>query len=356
MRIAVDGGNYNPENGVKSGIQRLIDSLLEQIQKINDQEISINYYYFGEGRFQPTVNINPVKLPAAFFGNMHLPLNVIKDRNEAFLGFSGFLPTALYLTKIKKVLFLHDLGFIKFPKLYSNPKKIIEDTKRSIRQADKIVVFSDTVKKDIMSTYASMIEQNKITRIYAGADHLLRYRNHIGSKPSQGNYFLYVGVVKPVKNIEKLFLLFQEFIAKKSNENFKLILIGPHEEEYFKKITNLPLYNQIKNNVYFIEDVSDSLLAQYYLHATCVLNFSQEEGFCYPVLEALAFGKPTIVNNLLIYKEYRKYFKNLLIGSSDKQIIKLMENAKKNKSNKAKLPEIFMWSNFTSSLLKVIFS
>ena len=358
MRIAVDGGNYNPENGVKSGIQRLIDSFLWQIQKIKDPNISINYYYFGDEVKQKTQrNISVMRLPEKFFANIHLPVHILKDRNDVFLGFSGFLPPALYFAPITKIVFIHDLGFFMFPHLYPTSEKLIQDTKRSVQHADKIIVFSNCVKDEIVTQFR--MNKKKVVRIYAGVDHLISHvliNRLINTKITlmNSNYFLYVGVIKPIKNIEKLLIIFKAFLKRAKRKDYKLVLIGVHEPNYFLSLTYNPVYIELKDNLIFLENVSDPLLRQYYLNATAILNTSNEEGFCYPVFEALSLGKPVIVDDLPIYREYRRYFQGLSIGvSNDKIVQRMLKVAKKPpKYEMRKIPKLFTWQNFYQTLLQ----
>lgn len=352
IRAAIDGGNFKPFGQVQSGIQRLIDSFLKQVKLSKNQRFIFNYYYFGSKAGHPEggqAQLILKKLPQRFFASFYLPYQILKDQNDIFLGFSGYLPKVLKFSSVKKIVFIHDLGFIHYPKLYFNPKKLLKDTLFAVHQADKIIVFSDYVKNELVTNFPNLIK-NKVTRIHAGTDHLLPYR----MRKNYQKYFLYVGVIKPIKNIKKVLYVFGRFLSASKDKNYQLILIGSKEIDYFNSLQNSPQFPKLKNKLIFIENVSDKQLISYYLQATAVLNVSLEEGFCYPVLEALSLGQNVIVNNLPIYKEYGKYFANLYIGKTNKNIIKLMirTSKTKRKSLKQKIPSEFTWNHFSSALLK----
>lgn len=351
-RIAIDAGGLPPLGRVRNGIQRLTNSFLLKLLE-SKSKVFINYYYFTTSRnrvFQASANLREHRLPSKFFGSVSLPINIIKDKNEVFLGFSGYLPRLLSRAKINKIIFVHDLGFIKFPQYYANPNKMKQDIEFSLKYADKIVVFSDFAKEELKQQYPE-VPNSKIKRIYAGTDHLLE----MPVLPQiKSDYFLYVGVIKPIKNILFLLAVFNQYVAKTKNTTTKLILVGDHEPIYLQEIINSSTYNKLKHRIIFKENVTDSEIVEYYSSARALLNFSLEEGFCYPVLEALRFGKVTIVNDLSLYQEYKKYFSNLLIGKNTSGLVKLMEQANMTKESKINLEsKMFSWKSFTKQLLEL---
>lgn len=366
-----------PGGVVKSGINRLVDSFLKEIQNMKNSKLFFNYYYFEANEIaapRPTAGLAMTKwagkriffkkLPRRFYGSLFLPLNTLIDDNDIFLGFSGYIPYLLSRTKIKKIVFLYDLGFLKYPKFYPTSKKLIINTAKAIESADKVVVLSDYAKEEITDRFPQA--KRKIVRIYAGANHLMRKDNspmiriiEAERHSSLKDFFLYVGVIKPIKNIEKLCKIFGEFIRLKKYKKYRLVLIGKKEEEYFEKLTESGTYREIKSKIEFLEDVLDEELIEYYINSTALLNFSHEEGLCFPVLEALSLGKKVIVNDLVIYREFKKHFNNLLIGSTEKEIVNLISKATREKKKSdfglANPPKSqFRWKNFCNNLLSLV--
>lgn len=355
IKIGIDAGSLAPFGKVESGIKRIVNSFLKEILKKKDKNYIFNYYFFGDDKNKLTSRKDKLvfykKLPQRFYGSLFLPLQAIKDKNDIFLGFSGNLPYLLSFSKIKKIIFLYDMGFFKFPQYYSNADKLQLLAKQAIKRADKIVVLSEQGKREILDAFPKF-KTDKIIKICAGLDH---FKKNIKDQKLE-KYFLYVGVIKPIKNISSIFKYFYYFLKTANADKYSLLLIGSKEKDYFNNLKRDKYYLKIKDKIFFRDNISDEKLVNYYLNAVAVLNFSFSEGFCFPVLEALHLGKTAIVNSLPIYDEYQR-FNRLIVGACDKEIIQLMiRSAKEANSNinKADNADIFTWKRFGKELLNLL--
>lgn len=359
IKIGVDGGDFIPFSKVDSGIQRIVDSFLKTMVDFNKKKkrYFINYYYFGQQKSKKFFNLFKFKkLPKKFFSSFFLPLNFLIDKNDVFLGFSSALPFLIVPFCSKKIVFLYDLGFMKFPYFYSNFYRLKKQTEKALRQADKVVVLSESIRKEIKTFFLK-----KTTVIYPGLNHL-DFAYDLKKKFSKSfffnkQFFLYVGVVKPIKNLEKIFYFFYHFVNKTKTNNCFLVIIGKKEKNYFKKLLKDYYFKKIKKRVIFKEALTDKELVWYYQNALSLLNFSYEEGFCFPVFEALYLKNFAIVNSLPIYHEFKKYFPNLIICKNDKEVILAMEEImlkKKRRTVGCLTPENFTWKNFAQKLLELV--
>ncbi|MDO8497734.1 MAG: glycosyltransferase [bacterium] len=344
--IGADGGDYVPGDEVKNGIQRLVSSFIYEYSKQSKKSL---LYYFYFGRNVEYKGVQAVSLPKPLFGSSFMPVNVIEKKCDIFLGFSGYIPSLLNASHCKKILFIHDFAFLKYPEAYRNQKRLAAQTISSLQRADLIIVFSDYIQKEVCEKLPE-IDQSRIKRIYAGGDHLLRYERKDSFK---GNYFLYVGIIKPIKQIEYIFELFASYKEKTKDSEKELILIGKKEKKYMKELEKNPHYVAYKKSIRWVDHVSDTELATYYEGATAVLNVSKDEGFCYPVIEALTMGAQVLVNDLPLYHEYAAYFPNLYIGNSE-QLIKKMMKPPPHSISASSTYDIFTWKSFTEELLEVI--
>ena len=339
LKIGIDAGDFNLGKPVNSGIKRIVSQVLLHLQsRYQDQVISRPYYYQNRG---------------LLFGTLRLPYYLFKNHDQVFLAFSGQIPWLTKFLTIKKVLFLYDLGFYQYPQHFSNSQKLIQQTNRSISLADKIIVSSHTTKKQLISQFPKL-DINKIAVCYLGIDHLLSI-NIKSTSPLPYQYFLYVGVVKPLKNLEKLIYIFSDFIKKSLNKKIKLLIIGKAQSNY--KNSLLQLINLLKQeqNIIFKDIVPDEKLVFYYKNCIALLNVSLVEGFCFPVLEALSLGMSVIVNNLPIYKEYTPFFSNLYISKTKNDFIKKMVVICKNpeiKKQSINIPSQFTWKWYVQKLLE----
>jgi glycosyltransferase involved in cell wall biosynthesis len=108
--------------------------------------------------------------------------------------------------------------------------------------------------------------------------------------------FLFVGRIAPNKKIED-HLKLAEFYKRYVDEYYRFIFVGKAEAvpEYYASIRammsqfRLPLDRFI-----FTGPVSDDELAVYYRHATAYISLSEHEGFCAPLVEAMAADVPVL--------------------------------------------------------------
>jgi len=341
LKIGIDAGDYYPNSPINSGIKRIVNQVLLQLKSQHYKEVIPHIYSF--------------KNRGLLFGSIRLPCYLYKNHDQIFWAFSGQIPWLTKFLPINKVLFLYDLGFYQYPQRFSYPQRLIQQTNQSVKLADKIIVSSQITKDQLIKQFPN-INANKISVCYLGIDHLLSI-NIKSTSPLPYQYFLYVGVVKPLKNLEKLIQIYDQFLKQSPNKKIKLVIIGKAQSNY--KNSLLQLINLLKQeqNIIFKDVVTDAELVNYYQHCIALLNVSLVEGFCFPVLEALSLGKNVIVNSLLIYKEYFTFFPNFYITKTDNNFInKMIEISQMTKLKKqsVNIPTQFTWKSYTNSLVSLI--
>jgi len=339
LKIGIDAGDYYPNSPINSGIKRIVNQVLLQLKSQHYKEVIPHIYSF--------------KNRGLLFGSIRLPCYLYKNHDQIFWAFSGQIPWLTKFLPINKVLFLYDLGFYQYPQRFSYPQRLIQQTNQSVKLADKIIVSSQITKDQLIKQFPN-INANKISVCYLGIDHLLSI-NIKSTSPLPYQYFLYVGVVKPLKNLEKLIQIYDQFLKQSPNKKIKLVIIGKAQSNY--KNSLLQLINLLKQeqNIIFKDVVTDAELVNYYQHCIALLNVSLVEGFCFPVLGALSLGMSVIVNNLPIYKEYTPFFSNLYISKTKNDFIKKMVVICKNpeiKKQSINIPSQFTWKWYVQKLLE----
>lgn len=167
-------------------------------------------------------------------------------------------------------------------------------------KAKKIITISDYSKKEI--TYYFKIPDEKIEVIYpgVGADFMpvqdpeRRFQVKRGYRIS-GEYILYVGNLKPHKNLIRLlhaYSLLPEHIRK----DFQLVIAGKKDENY-GLLSKKAIEIGIKEKVIFTDFIPDKDLPILYSGASIFIFPSLYEGFGYPVLEAMACGTPVVCSS-----------------------------------------------------------
>ncbi len=108
--------------------------------------------------------------------------------------------------------------------------------------------------------------------------------------------FLFVGRIAPNKKIED-HLKLAEFYKRYVDEYYRFIFVGKQEAvpEYYASLRALMAqYRLPVDRFIFTGPVSDEELAVYYRHAAVYISLSEHEGFCAPLLEAMAANVPIL--------------------------------------------------------------
>ena len=222
-------------------------------------------------------------------------LKLIREKEAIILlSTNHFLPF-IKLKKCKYYVVIHDIRLFKYPNEVSKiggflfRKRVLS----AIRNADKIITVSETVKKEIIEYFNYPEDKIKVlyntTSIKQQDNQNILERYNIKNK----NYILSVSSLNKNKNICSLIEAFEK-ISKK-NSNIKLVLVG-NKGNAKNLITN----NQ---NIVFTGFISDEELAALYSKALLYCSPSLSEGFGIPNIEAQMLGIPVLCSNIPVYKE-----------------------------------------------------
>lgn len=191
-------------------------------------------------------------------------------------------------------------------------------------KADKIICVSNFTASEL-EKYVG-IDQNSIKVIYNGIDKEwfnVKMEKSVYNKP----YLLYVGNVKPHKN---LINLVKAFSLIKDKVPHNLIIVGKKTgfitaDKEIDRVVNI-----LSDCVIFTGHVNDFLLKQYYKGADLFIFPSFYEGFGLPPLEALAVGKNVICSDIPVLREVCKDMVDYFDPSDIKDICnKILRNINK---------------------------
>lgn len=208
---------------------------------------------------------------------------------DLFHGLSHDLPWSLNVnskSKIKTVVTVHDLIFIRQPELYPWWDRPIytKKVKHSCHVADSIVAISQQAKTDLMEFLN--IPPEKIKIIYQ-AVHPRFYKSENKFQSVAGNssrpYFLFVGALEARKNVLRLVQAFSQ-IADKAKD-FQLIIVGKGRLK--KNILDLVDSLSLGDKVILKSEVKSEDLPPLYQNAFGVVYPSLLEGFGLPIVEAM---------------------------------------------------------------------
>ena len=224
------------------------------------------------------------------------------DKIEIFHGLSGEIPSGLKNKKIKSVVTIHDLIFMRYPHLYSFFDRKIHffKFKKSAKNADLVIAISEQTKADII-TYLK-IPANKIKVVYQGCQDVFKQnysteeKNEVALKYNLPAIFiLNVGTIEERKNA----LTIVKAIKKIDT---KLVLIGK-QTDYSDRIKAYIKDNSLEEKVIFLHGLSSKELAIAYQLATIFVYPSIFEGFGIPIIEALFSKTPVITTNSGVFPE-----------------------------------------------------
>jgi glycosyltransferase involved in cell wall biosynthesis len=108
--------------------------------------------------------------------------------------------------------------------------------------------------------------------------------------------FLFVGRMAPNKKIEDIIKL-AEVYKRYIDAYYRFIFVGHYDvvPRYYAMIRALMAeYRLLDDRFVFTGAVPDEELAVYYQHAAVYLSLSEHEGFCVPLIEAMAADVPVL--------------------------------------------------------------
>lgn len=168
MKIGIDAGALSGDKPFNSGNYYLALNILKKLNKNYN-----NYNDYKLYSYEPISNkilkelgpkfTNVVVGPKRFWMMIGMPLELLKNPVDLFVGFNQCLPLFF---KGKAIVFILDLAFKKYPHLFVNNNKMSLMTTLVIKKANKIVAISEATKKDIVKYYGSA--KKKIMVIYPG--------------------------------------------------------------------------------------------------------------------------------------------------------------------------------------------
>jgi len=146
--------------------------------------------------------------------------------------------------------------------------------------------------------FHSGLPQEKVSVIYNGIDTQLFQPSSQKNLSLPDKYILYVGNVKPHKNLKTLLLAYSQ-LKESIKKEYALVIVG--KKEGFlngdTEIETLVKQYNLLGNIHFTGYVPDNDLQELYGRANLFVFPSLYEGFGLPPLEAMACGVPVIASN-----------------------------------------------------------
>ena len=165
------------------------------------------------------------------------------------------------------------------------------------RKAHTILCDSQFTKKELMRLVN--VPEDRIRVVYCGVQE--RWFELTKGQPVHGKpYVLYVGNVKPHKNVAALV---DAFLSIRDRIPHDLVIVGQKSGLRTGDPALLTRAADGSGRIAFTGRITDDALMQYVVQADALVLPSLYEGFGLPPLEAMATGCPTLVSDIEILRE-----------------------------------------------------
>lgn len=256
-------------------------------------------------------NIKVITPPSRyrFFSSLWRTWGISKEPSvktlNLFHGLSQELPINLPPT-VKKIVTVHDLIFIRSPKLY-NPVDVAiykSKVKAACRNADKILATSQQTAADIIDFLK--IDPTKIEVVYQGCHANFKKKfspieiDAIKVKYSlPQKYILNVGTIEERKNV----LILVKALALLPKElRWHVVIVG-RATAYKKQVVDQAHQLGVTDWVIFLHNIPFEHLPLIYQGAEVFVYPSLFEGFGIPLVEALESSVPVITSSGSCFSE-----------------------------------------------------
>ena len=218
-----------------------------------------------------------------------------------------FVPTlsTAPVGKVPVVCTVHDVTPIMLPSHSAKVTLVQRALLWSLaRFARAIITDSHCSKRDLIETYG--LPEHRVSVVYLGYDKTifndapadpelqssLRQRLGIGE-----SYILHHGVIQPRKNLKRLIEAYRMMLEKNRNLQADLVLAGPLGWHYAEVVAAAKSDQGGRGRVILTGVLADADLALLLKGAALAVVPSLYEGFCLPMVEAMASGTPTVAAN-----------------------------------------------------------
>ncbi len=157
----------------------------------------------------------------------------------------------------------------------------------------------DFIKKYVSGRTLIHSAAEKFTRRISFLRKLTFIRWLLRSGYQTHNTLLMVGRLVPGKGYEDLINIFNNY-RQKYDPDSRLLIAGKKTkglESYYRRLNLLIKQYNLQDCIDFTGELSDSQLKSAYLSSRVLVMASHHEGFCIPVLEAMAIGLPVIARS-----------------------------------------------------------
>lgn len=297
-----------------SGDEAAATLLLNWFENIAAQNTAHQFYFISNKEIQlsPLNNIKAVVIKQQsanplfwkLWYNYKLPAALKKIKAGLLVSADGI---CCLRTKLPQCLIVNDVEFFHDTTLYN--RRHINFIKTNmplcLNKASAIVVFSESVKKEIRKNF--LVEEDKISVV--SFDENKKYQrlnrekqNQIKEKHTNSNeYFLFYGLIHSRSSLTNLLKAFSLF-KKRQKSSMQLVLLTDTIPEKNEFVESLRLY-KYRNEVHLVKVANRDEVIPFIESAFCAVNLSPLYSDIVFLRNALLGGVPVIAGNTPQAKE-----------------------------------------------------
>jgi len=225
--------------------------------------------------------------------------SIQENEIDLYHGLTQQIPRSIRLSKVPKILSIHDLIYRHHPEF--SPEDDLEKYDHQLRIAcaasDRIIAVSESTKSDLIRFFS--LSPDKIQVIYSPCDarffKTATLRQRLDVQVRYGlpeKYLLYVGSMAARKNLLTVVKALKQIPKAK---RLPLVIIG-NETAYSRQVFEYAYQHNLREFLIVPKYVSTEDLPAVYQGAQVFIYMSLYEGFGMPILEAVASGVPVVVS------------------------------------------------------------
>jgi glycosyltransferase involved in cell wall biosynthesis len=273
-----------------------------------------------------------------------LSKQLFKDKPDIFFTPVHTLPI-LRPSKTKYISMVHGLEFKHIVLKNLVRKFLLGKPERYVcKYSDFLIVPSQGTKDEILKK--QWADKENIEVVYEGVDDKFYKRSEeeislVRKKYRVNNckYFIFVGTVNPRKNLPNTVRAFALAVKRFPREKIALAIAGKLGWDYEESLA-APKKFDADDKVFYLGRVSDEDLPALISGSVALVNFSLEEGFGLPLLEAMACETRCIISDIAPFREvsddYAIYANPRKIDEMERGFIDAYNSSDSNQIIKAK--------------------
>lgn len=303
MNIGINADEANVDNPV--GIGQFALNVICNLEKIDKENQYFLYLTSSKKSFLPNEREGwtyKYIWPKKFSTQIAFPFNLLLNREKLDVFYT---PThyAPRICLILSVISIMDVSYLMFPEYFAKKDlmQLANWTKYSAQNAKKVVVISESTKRDVIKFYHK--KEQDVVVCYPGYQKNLQIYESTNIRIDDlkkkfnivGEYIIAIGTLQPRKNYERLIKVYANL--KKSGIKEKLVIVGKKGWLYdsiFSLVKSLKLEKNVILTGYMDDNEVNILLSRAKIYVLASLY----EGFGIPVLEAQAAGIPCVLSNV----------------------------------------------------------